>query len=237
MDLRTNGIAMRVAMIAVVTFGLATAGNAQRPAVRRTTTTAADRKAAAADERAKGLVLGVYTLAAPGISISGDMDGAIRTAMGPGAGVSIGYGFNRRWSGFAALDVVKQGASASDYEGNWGLTHFEVGARANLPTASQQNVPYVMGSIGRRALAARVVDQFDDSEYDISLSGMMFGLGGGLQRVMSPTLMLDGGVELGFGRFGTYDWDGEQGSFAPNGSTSIRFRVGVQWRPGQSRTT
>jgi hypothetical protein len=91
--------------------------------------------------------------------------------------------------------------------------------------------------VGRRAIAARVIDHFDDSEYDVSLSGMMFGVGGGLQRVMSPTLMLDGGVELGFGRFGNYDWDDEQGSFSPNGSTSIRFRFGVQWRPGQTRTS
>jgi hypothetical protein len=235
---------IRVATIAVAVLLAVTTAvegqrtTSQRPATRRGAALAAERKRAAEDERAKGFILGAYTIAAPGLSVSGgEMDGAVKTGFGPGAGVMIGYGFNRIWSSFVSLDLAKQNASAGDYEGSFGLAHFEVGARANLPYGSPTNLPYVSASVGRRGLGARVDDQFDGTNYDLRLTGLMFGVGGGVQHVLSPTLMLDGGVELGFGSFGHYDADGESGTLDVNGSTSVRLKFGVTWRPSSHRST
>jgi hypothetical protein len=230
-----------IALGAMLAFTTAVQGQrttGPRPATRRGAALAAERRRAADDDRARGFTLGAYTIASPGLSVSGgEMDGAVKTGFGPGAGVMIGYGFNRIWSSFVSLDLAKQGAVASDYEGNFGLAHFEVGARANLPYGSTTNLPYVSASVGRRALGARVDDHFDGTNYDLTLSGLMFGLGGGVQHVLSPALMLDGGVELGFGSFGHWDADGDSGSMDVNGSTSVRFRFGVLWRPGSRRST
>ena len=146
----------------------------------------------------------------------------------------VGYGFNRTFSGFASVDVAKQDASGT-FSGSFGLRHLEIGGRANLPFGDEATVPYVSASLGRRALAARVIDHTDDSEYDLTVSGGMFGIGGGVQHAFSPALSLDSGLEIGFGRFGHYDADGDQGALDVNGSTTVRLRVGVTWRPQARR--
>lgn len=237
MNRSTNHSASRLATIALAAtlFAAATA-DAQRPTGRRAALTE-DGKRTPLDERMTGLMLGAYTLAAPGVSMTGeDVDGTFSTSFGPGAGLMVGYGFNRTFAAYASLDVAKQGSGSSDYRGSFGLAHFEVGGRVNLPLGDAVTVPYVSASVGRRALGARITDE-DGDEYDVTYSGGMFALGGGIQRVISPTLLLDGGVALGFGRFGHWDSDGDQGSLDVNGSTSIRLRFGVTWRPAGRRTT
>lgn len=237
MDGRMNGWIIRVAAVALAALAVTATAEAQSSTKRRPASVPA-RKDAATRRDATGFTIGAHTIAATGLTVSGeDLDGSVRTGFGPGVGVMVGYGFNRIWSGYASLDVAKVGASGSDFEGNWGLSHFEAGVRANLPYGGPANVPYLSASIGRRALSARVTWAEDEEEFDMSLTGGMFGLGGGIQRAISPTLTLDGGMEIGFGRFGHYDADGESGSLAVDGTTSVRFRFGVMWRPSGRRTT
>ena len=224
---------MRVAMVMAM-FALATAAEAQHSTTHKPTTKASS-KPLAPDGRRTGLVLGVYTMAAPGVSLTGDdVDGEFKTNLGPGAGVMAGYAFNRTFSGFASVDVAKQGMSG-DIGGSFGLRHIELGARANLPFGSDATVPYLTASYGRRALGARVTDDFEGNEYDMRLSGAMFGVGGGLEHVISPALAVDGGLSVAFGRFSHGDIDGESSSLAVNGTTSIRLRLGMTWRPAPRR--
>jgi hypothetical protein len=235
MDGRIKGWTICVAAIALAALAVTATAEAQSSSGRRpvsTTMGTTSRKDRSTSRDMTGFVLGAHTIAATGLTVSGeDLDGSVRTGFGPGAGVMVGYGFTRIWSGYASLDVAKVGASGSDFEGNWGLSHFEAGVRANLPYGGPTNLPYVSASIGRRALSARVTYADEGEEFDMTLTGAMFGVGGGIQRVISPALTLDGGVELGFGRFGHYDADGESGSLAVNGTTSVRLRFGVMWRP------
>jgi outer membrane protein with beta-barrel domain len=235
MDTRNFRIAMRVASVTAM-FALATAAEAQHSSTHKPTTKASARPMAP-DGRRTGFMLGVYTLAAPGVTLTGDdVDGTFKTNFGPGAGVMAGYAFNRTFSGYASVDVAKQGITDSDLAGNFGLRHIELGARANLPYGSATTVPYLTASYGRRALGARVTDDFEDSEYDMRLSGGMFGVGGGLEHVISPTLAVDGGLAVAFGRFSHGDIDGESSSLAVNGTTSIRLRIGMTWRPAPRRS-
>lgn len=234
MDHRNFTIAMRVATVTAM-FALATAAEAQHSSTHKPTTKASSQPLVP-DGRRTGLVLGVYTMAAPGLTLTGDdVDGTFKTNFGPGAGVTAGYGFNRTFSGYASVDVAKQGTSGGDLGGSFGLRHIELGARANLPYGSATTVPYLTASYGRRALGARVTDDFTGTEYDMRLSGGMFGVGGGLEHVISPTLAVDGGLAVGFGRFSHGDIDGESSSLAVNGTTSIRLRLGMTWRPAPPR--
>jgi hypothetical protein len=134
------------------------------------------------------------------------------------------------------VDVAKQSAADPDIGGSFGLRHLELAARANLPYGSAATVPYLTASYGRRALGARVTDDFEGREYDMRLSGGTFGVGGGVEHVISPTLAVDGGLAVAFGRFSHADIDGESLPFAVNGTTSIRLRVGMTWRPAPRRT-
>jgi hypothetical protein len=236
MDPRFNTTPRVAVFVAAALMANTTVVHAQRPSATRRAELAAARARAAADARMKGLTLGLYTVAAPGVTITGDMDGAVKTNFGPGVGAIVGYGFNRIWTSYVSLDLAKQGTSGSDYEGSFGLVHFEIGTRAYLPQQSTTNQPYVSASFGRRAIGARVLDHFDGEEYDMSMSGKMFSVGGGLQHVMSPSVMLDGGVQVGFGSFSNWDVDGESGTASMNGTTSIRFKFGVSWRPTTRRS-
>lgn len=225
------GIAARVTMVLAM-FALATTADAQRTSAPKTATKPAT-QITTPDGRRTGFVLGVYTMGAPGLTLSGaDIeDGPFRTGFGPGAGVMFGYGFNRTFSGYASVDVAKQSANDADLGGSFGLRHIELGARANLPYGSAATVPYLTASYGRRSLGARVTDDFEGTEYDMRLSGGMFGVGGGIEHAISPTLAVDGGLALAFGRFSHAEIDGESGSFAVNGTTSMRLRIGMTWRP------
>lgn len=219
-------------VLAVAALALGGTAQAQRSTTQRSAASSSAKRSDA-DNHAPGLALGIYTLAAPGVSISGqDVDGTFNTTMGEGVGVLAEYGLNRTWSLFASLDVAKQ-ATGQDVtpSGTMGLAHFEIGGRAKLHLADPKTVPYLTAAVGRRALGARVTDQDTGNEVDFSMTGGMFALGGGVERVISPKLALDGGIEFGFGSFDHYSLDGDRGTSAVNSSTSVRLRFGLNWHP------
>ena len=181
-----------------------------------------------------GFVLGVHTVAAPGVSITGaDIDGEFKTNFGMGAGVTLGYGFTRTLSAFASLDVAKQKFANTDYDNaTFGLGHVEAGLRANVPLGTPSTVPYLTGSVGRRSVGAHVYDTVLDEDYDLSLSGMSYGIGAGVERFFTPSMSLDLGVSANFGKLDKYKSDNEKATAEVNGSRTMRLRVGVNWRPG-----
>lgn len=219
----------RITMVMASLFLAATlplAGQAQRTAGRGGTA------AGAADERMLGWVLGVHTVAAPGVSITGeDIDGTFSTAFGSGVGAMVGYGFSRMLTGFVSLDVARQNVTSEDVEGNFALVHLEVGARLNIPMASPRTVPYASAAIGRRGLGAQATHGEFDEPHPFSLSGTVLTLGGGVQHFFSPQMALDAGLNLGFGSFSQFDDDGDKYRLDVDGSTSVRLKVGLTWRP------
>jgi hypothetical protein len=181
-----------------------------------------------------GLTLGVYSVAAAGVTIGGEqVGGTFSTNLGEGAGLMAGFGFNRTFSAYASLDVAKQATGQDVYpSGTFGLAHFEIGGRANLPLNSPRTIPYVSASIGRRALAAKVTDEDSGQSGDFALSGQTYSVGGGVQHFLSPHVALDGGIELATGSFNhIHDVFGNDTDIPVNSSTSWRVRVGVNWRP------
>ncbi len=188
-------------------------------------------------DRMRGFMLGVHSIAAPGLTLGGgEVDGEFITKFGAGAGVTIGYGITRVFSGFASLDVAKQN-TAADVEpaGSWGLSHFEVGARANIPLGTSSTVPYLTASVGRRAMAARTTNE-DGEQFDSAITGPMIGLGGGIEHFFSQSMALDAGIGVGYGKFNNVKFGEEEYDPKANATTSIRLRLGVNWRPGGRRS-
>lgn len=222
-----NRTTIALTALAVAACVLAEPAEGQRSGSRRSTA-AAQR----ALDRTTGLMLGLHTVAAPGVAISGeDVRSDFHTNLGGGVGAMIGYGFTPILSAYASLDLAKQGSGVSDLQGSFGLVHFEVGARANLPMGSPRTVPWVSASVGRRSLGAHITDTGWDEEYDAVFSGGMFALGAGVQHFLSPTTALEGGAEIGFGTFDKFAVDGDQDDIDVGSSTTVRLRFGMVWRP------
>jgi hypothetical protein len=219
-------------IIALAAVGTASAADAQARTVRRAPRAAPSASRSQATPDATGLMLGVYTLASPGLTIEGeDIEGdPFQTELGGGAGVQIGYGFSRRLMAFAAIDLAKQGSGIDGVDGNFGLVHFEIGARLNLPIAGSRALPYALASFSGRAVGAEVRDDFGDRT-DVSLSGTALGVGGGVQFFLSPGLALDTGARLGYGKFGRIKVDGDEEDIDVDRSTTTRLHVGLNWYP------
>jgi hypothetical protein len=215
-----------------VTLGLAALTLAPAAGAQRTTTVSKPAaKAPAAKQHTNKWVFGAHTIAAPGVTVTGqDVDGTWGTSLGGGLGVMVGYDLNRAVTAFGSLDVARQGSGVDYMTGSFGLVHAEIGVRAALSKSNPQMVPYLLGAIGRRAVGARVTDLEDGEVFDMSLSGTMLTFGGGLEYKVSPKLALDGGIEFGVGMFNHVD-DGDVYTISVNSSTSTRLRAGVVWRP------
>jgi len=200
-------------------------------------TTARAQSATAASDRMRGFMLGVHSIGAPGLKITGgEVSGEFTTTFGAGAGITVGYGITRRFSGFASLDVAKQN-TGPDVEpaGSWGLSHFEVGGRANFPLGASSTVPYISASVGRRAMAARATND-DGEQFDTAITGPMIGLGAGVEHFFSRSMALDAGVGVGYGKFNHFKAGEEEYDPKANAPTSVRLRLGVNWRPGSPRS-
>ena len=216
------------------TLALATAAYAQGSRPRGTSTT--KRGQTSPNKRTEGFMLGVHTIGAGGITLGGGaFQEPFQTNFGTGAGLMVGYGFNRTFSSYVSLDIAKQGVRVAEgTTGSFGLGHMEIGARANLPVTGptwRKTVPYVSGSFGRRRVGARAVDDEGD-QADLVFQGTMLGLGVGLEHFFSPTLSFDGGVQLGFGKFDQITVDKREEKIpGVTGSTTMRLRLGVTWRP------
>ena len=91
-------------------------------------------------------------------------------------------------------------------------------------------VPSVSASVGRRAMAARSTND-NGEQFDTAITGPMIGLGAGVEHFFSP---VDGPRRrsIGFRYRETQPLQGRRGRVGPkaNPTTSIRMRLGVNWR-------
>ena len=183
--------------------------------------------------RNEGLMLGAHTVLASGVTISGPgMQGEIRTDLGEGAGVQIGYGFTSRAMVYASADVAKQGTSFANIDGDMGLAHVELGGRITFPRPGRRWLPYATALIGGRALAAR--SEGGGISAEIRISGTEIGAGGGVLYALSPALSLDAVLLAARGKLSRVVLSGDvraDDTVDVNSSNTIRLKVGVNWHP------
>lgn len=230
MDSRKKGALVTLFVLALAALTIATSARAQTTSTRRAAPAAAS---GVAGERTLGLMLGVHTVGAQGITLAGEeFDNGYNMNSGFGAGLTVGYGFNRTFSSFVSFDVAKVKTDENEaIEGTYGLGHLEFAVRANLPLGMASTVPYVTGSIGRRGLAAKATDYESGETSDVAFHGRMLGFGAGIEHFISRNMSLDGGVQVSLGKFDHLTQDGEDFDLTLDGTTSVRLRIGVTWRP------
>lgn len=170
--------------------------------------------------RTSGFALG---LSAAGTTVrSDDTD----NESGAGLGLRLGYGFRDRFLAFAEAGVAS--VASSEVEGDYGLSHLDLGLRYRFGAPQRRVAPYA-----EAAFSSRMATYDFDDEGTLDVAGGGLTLGGGVEYAMGASLSLDAGLRLTQGRFNRMrvdegDWQevGEGTS-----ATSMRLSVGVLWRP------
>jgi hypothetical protein len=180
-------------------------------------------------------VINGHTTAALGTTVSdGAQTGDLRTTMGLGGGVQVGYLITPRLTAYAGLDLAKQGSDINGVDGNFGLTHLEAGAHLSFPVRGSKALPYVGAWVARRKLSTTLVNLLTGQEAPLSVWGLGGGVTGGMQYFLSPKLALDGGISVGIGKMGHMKANGNQGDI-PNiqNTTTTRLQFGANWYLGR----
>ena len=231
-----TSLTIGAAALGLAALTIATPSGAQRPAGRSSAASPAKVAGSTNDARPTGFLLGIHTIAIPGLAIGGgaNQDGEFNTTFGAGGGATVGYGINDVFGVFTSIDLAKQNTGPNDTpQGSWGLVHLEIGGRANLPLGGA-TTPYVTAAYGSRALAAKATGD-DGGTIDASISGKYVSVGAGVERPIGRTVSLDGGVDVAFGKFSHFKAGTDEWTDTVNPTRSIRMRFGVTWRPGARR--
>lgn len=150
-----------------------------------------------------------------------------------GAGILIGYGFNRTFELFLQIDGAEFEVRDTDVDGKWRLGHGDLGVRFHFSNSLRRWVPYVQTGLTFR------VASVDDAEVDQQTVTGGVGVFGG-------ALMLGGGVLIYLTRALAADlqlaWTGGEFTEAMIGDVTFelsepyeartsRLNIGVSWWP------
>lgn len=183
--------------------------------------------AAAQKSTSRGLSIGVQALGTALQVENGDENN------GGGLGLRVGYGFNRRLTGFINLDgsTVDIPQANSLVAGEWTLTHAEIGARFHFANSLRRWVPYVETSIGGRSVSIESASINNAPAGKVSFNGAALSVGTGLSIFVNPKWALDTSLRWTGGTFTEID----QGNTALQNldieAKSFRFGIGVVWWP------
>ena len=149
-----------------------------------------------------------------------------------GAGLILGYGFNRTLEVFAQVDVGEFDVDTAVVEGQWTMGHVDLGVRFHFANSNRSWVPYLQAAATGRFVNVKdgVINQATQSE-DVTFSGGAFTLGGGIMFYFNETVAADIQLLGSGGRF----TEVKSGNVTVSGleidATSARFNIGVAWWP------
>jgi len=174
----------------------------------------------------RGFNVGIHLTGASLVVEDGDRSNA------GGAGLWIGYGFNRTVEIFAQADAAQFDVNDASVEGTWTLAHGDLGVRFHFANSLRSWVPYLQAAVSGRVVEVQdgIFNDVAQTE-TISLVGGGLTLGGGIVFYFNESLGMDlqllwtGGtftdLEVGNTTFGGLDIDAQ----------STRFNVGLSWWP------
>jgi len=141
---------------------------------------------------------------------------------GAGFGVLFGYGFNRS----SALYFQWSGASVKDSSGtvgNYGVGHFDVGARFHFLAPRKAVVPYVNIGVSSRAI------QGDIGTATLKANGVGVAFGGGVDAHFTPAVAFTAGVTWSAGNIGNFKLNGTSVGIDSESMTTARVQLGIVW--------
>jgi Outer membrane protein beta-barrel domain len=183
--------------------------------------------AAGQQSTSRGLSIGLHALGTSLRVENGDENN------GGGLGLRVGYGFNRRLTGFITIDgsAVDIPQSNSFVAGEWSMAHAEIGARFHFANSLRRWVPYLETSIGGRSVSIENARVNSAPAGKLSFNGPAVSVGTGLSVFVSRTWALDTNLRWTGGTFTEID----QGNIALRNldieAASFRFGIGVVWWP------
>ncbi|HEY0673639.1 MAG TPA: outer membrane beta-barrel protein [Longimicrobiales bacterium] len=150
---------------------------------------------------------------------------------GGGLGLRVGYGFNRRLTGYLEADGIAFDVENPDLEGEWTMAHVDLGMRYNFANSLRRWVPFLDAAIGARAVSVEDATSDGEDVGKVTFSGGSFSLGGGISFFTSEKFALETLVKFTGGTFEQVD----VGSVSVNDldieASSFRFKLGMSWWP------
>ena len=173
----------------------------------------------------RGFTVGAHLQGASLTVEEGDPDG------GGGLGARVGYGFNRRFTGYFETDAIVFDVANPDFGGYWSMVHVDVGVRFNFANSLRRWVPFLEGAIGARAVNVDDANVDGDSVGELNFSGGAFSLGGGVSFFATEKLAIETIMKFSGGTFEQVD----VGNLSVNNlnidASSFRFKIGLAWWP------
>ena len=172
-----------------------------------------------------------------GFSIGAHLQGASLTVEdddpsgGGGAGLRLGYGFNRSLTGYVEVDAIAFDVENPELEGEWAMAHVDLGVRYNFANSQRRLIPFLDAAIGARAVSVEDATSDGEDAGEVTFNGGSFSLGGGLSFFTSEKFAVETLVKFTGGTFEQI----EVGDVAVNNldidASSFRFKFGVSWWP------
>jgi hypothetical protein len=148
-----------------------------------------------------------------------------------GAGLILGYGFNRSIQLFLQLDGAEFDVDDAAVNGTWAMGHADLGVRFHFANSLRTWVPYLQAALSGRAVGVdnAVVD--GQPETDVGFYGSAFSLGGGIMFYFNQTLAADLQLLWSGGQFTEVTVDDVTVSGLEIDAESSRLNIGISWWP------
>jgi hypothetical protein len=148
--------------------------------------------------------------------------------VGPGAGLSLGWGFNDKLTLF--LDVDGSSMTPNGGGDAYGFGQADLGLRVHFNTGPDRVVPYIEGALTGRSAQQSIYA--NGRTTNIEIRGNAYTLGGGLMAYITPRTAMNIALLWTSGNFTEGRIDGTAvpgfGSINANGA---RFRIGLTFWP------
>ncbi|HET9439045.1 MAG TPA: outer membrane beta-barrel protein [Longimicrobiales bacterium] len=150
---------------------------------------------------------------------------------GGGLGLRVGYGFNRRLTGYLEADGIAFDVENPDLEGEWTMAHVDLGLRFNFANSLRRWVPFLDAAIGARAVSVEDATSDGEDVGKVTFSGGSFSLGGGISFFTSEKFALETLVKFTGGTFEQVDVGSVSVRDLDIDASSFRFKLGMSWWP------
>jgi hypothetical protein len=150
---------------------------------------------------------------------------------GGGAGLRLGYGFNRSLTGYVEMDGITFDVENPELEGQWAMGHVDLGLRYNFANSLRRFVPFLDAAIGGRAVSVENATSEGEDVGKVTFSGGALSLGGGISFFTSEKFALETLVKFTGGTFEQIDVGDVSVRNLNIDASSFRFKVGVSWWP------
>ena len=150
---------------------------------------------------------------------------------GGGAGLRVGYGFNRRFTAYLEADGITFDVENPELQGEWTMGHADLGVRFNFANSLRSVVPFLDAAIGGRAVSVEDATSEGEDVGTVTFSGGSFSLGGGVSFFTSEKFAIEALAKFTGGKFEQIDVGDVSVRNLDIEASSFRFKVGVSWWP------